>query len=100
MRRLLAVSPLASVAGGEVMLLRSLPELARRGWKVRLAVPGPGRLADAAGAAGIATAWLPLGPPERRTAASWLGAALAPAVAAQADIVLLNGLPCQRIVAT
>ena len=82
------------------MLLRTLPELARRGWAIRLAVPGPGRLEQAAAAVGIASARLPLGPPDRRTLASYAGAALAPAAASRADVVLLNGLPTQRIVPT
>lgn len=98
--RLLAVSPLAGLAGGEAMLLRALPELVARGWEVRLAVPGPGRLRDAARAAGLPVVRLPLGPPERRTAASYAGAALAPWRAARADAVLLNGLPAQRLVPT
>lgn len=97
MSRLLAISPLAGIAGGEVILLRLAPLLARRGWDVRIAVPGRGALADAARDAGITVSRLPLGPPERRTSASYLGAALAPLQVSRADVVLLNGLSTQRV---
>lgn len=96
--RLLAVSPLPGVAGGETMLLRLLPRLAERGWEPLLTVPGGGRLRERARELGIETKTLPIGPPERRSAASYLGAALAPALAARARAVLLNGLPAQRLV--
>ena len=66
--RVTAVSPLASVAGGETGLLRLLPELAERDWAVSLTVPGPGRLHERAQEARIPTRRLALGPPERRTA--------------------------------
>jgi glycosyltransferase involved in cell wall biosynthesis len=88
------------MAGGEVMLMRVLPRLRERGWEVRLTVPGPGRLRDAARAAGLETVALPLGPPERRSPASYAGAVAAPVIARSADAVLLNGLPTQRIVRT
>jgi glycosyltransferase involved in cell wall biosynthesis len=98
--RLIAISALADTAGAEVMLLRLLPELQRRGWSTRLTVPGGGDLRRDADAAGIATARLPLGPPARRTAGSYVGAALAPALARRADVVLLNGLSTQRVLRT
>jgi glycosyltransferase involved in cell wall biosynthesis len=98
MTRLVAVSPLAEVAGGEVMLLRLLPQLAERGWSVRLATPGGGPLREAARAAGIETASLPLGPPARRTLSSYVGAAVSPLVTRGAEVVLLNGLSTQRLV--
>jgi glycosyltransferase involved in cell wall biosynthesis len=97
--KLLAVSALADVAGGETMLLRLLPELRERGWDVRLTVPGGGRLREAAADAGIPTAWLPVGPPERRDASSYAGVAISPLKMARADVVLLNGLPTQRLFA-
>lgn len=96
--RLIAVSPLAGMAGGEAMLMRLLPELAGRGWSVRLAVPARGALSEAAAEAGIPASRLPLGPPERRTAASYVGALAAPLPLARADVVLLNGLSTQRLV--
>lgn len=98
--RLVAISALADTAGAEVMLLRLLPELERRGWTTRLTVPAGGELREDAHAAGIATARLPIGPPARRTAGSYLGAALAPAIARRADVVLLNGLSTQRVLRT
>jgi glycosyltransferase involved in cell wall biosynthesis len=96
----MAISALADTAGAEVMLLRLLPELQRRGWSTRLTVPANGDLRRDAHAAGIATVRLPLGPPARRTAGSYVGAALAPALARRADVVLLNGLPTQRVLRT
>jgi glycosyltransferase involved in cell wall biosynthesis len=96
--RLLAVSPLSGIAGGERLLLRLLPRLASRGWRVRLAVPGRGALRDAARDAGIHSTVLPIGPPERRTAASYAGAAMALLPAARADVAFLNGLSTQRVV--
>ena len=98
--RLVAISALADTAGAEVMLLRLLPELERRGWTTRLTVPAGGGLLEDARAAGIATARLPLGPPGRRTAGSYVGAALAPAIARGADVLLLNGLSTQRVLRT
>jgi glycosyltransferase involved in cell wall biosynthesis len=96
--RVLAVSTLAEVAGGELMLLRVLPELQRRGAGVRLAVPGPGRLAQAAAARGITTTRIPLGPPDRRTPAALAGVVMAIGHLARADVAWLNGLPTQRLV--
>jgi glycosyltransferase involved in cell wall biosynthesis len=93
-----AVNPLAWVAGGETTLLRLLPELAARGWQLSATVPGPGRLRDALEADGVAVRRLPLGPPARRTAASYAGAALAAPLLRSADVALLNGLPTQRAV--
>jgi len=61
-------------------------------------VPSAGRLERAAHAAGIETRRLDLGPPERRTAAAYAGAALAPFALRRADAVLLNGLSTQRVV--
>lgn len=61
-------------------------------------MPSAGRLERAAHAAGIETRRLDLGPPERRTAAAYAGAALAPFVLRGADAVLLNGLSTQRVV--
>jgi len=93
-----AVNPLPGVAGGETTLLRLLPRLGERGWRVSMTVPAGGRLRAAAETIGLDVRLLPLGPPERRTGASYAGAALAPVVLAGADSVLLNGLSTQRVV--
>ncbi|HVS29198.1 MAG TPA: glycosyltransferase family 4 protein [Solirubrobacteraceae bacterium] len=98
MKKLLAVSALADVAGGEAMLLRTLPELAKRDWSVRLAVPADGALSAAADELGIETVRLPLGPPDRRSAAAIAGALRAPRAARAVDALLLNGLSTQRLV--
>ena len=95
--RLLAVSALGEVAGGESTLLRTLPALTRRGYEVRLAVPSRGGLSRAAGARNIQTVRLPLGPPERFTPAALLGVVLAPAHLARTDVVWLNGPSTQRL---
>jgi glycosyltransferase involved in cell wall biosynthesis len=96
--RLLAVSALADVAGGESTLLRILPALARRGYEPRLAVPARGQLATAAEARGIRTVVLPLGPPERFTAQALGAATLAAAHLLRSDVVWLNGPSTQRLV--
>lgn len=96
--RILAVSTLAHVAGGELMLLRVLPRLARRGHRVRLAVPGDGRLLEAARALDIETTRIPLGPPDRRTSAAAVGLLMALRELPWADAVWLNGLPTERLV--
>lgn len=97
MAHVTAVSPLAQIAGGETGLLRLLPALAERGWHVSLTVPASGRLSERARAARIPVRRLPLGPPERRAAGSYLGAAMAPVALRNADVVLLNGLSTQRV---
>ncbi|MGI8631482.1 MAG: glycosyltransferase family 4 protein [Solirubrobacterales bacterium] len=96
--RLLVVSPLAHVAGGEEVALRLLGELGARGWPATLTVPGEGELRRRAEQAGIVTRRLPLGPPERRTASSLLGGTWATALARRHDVALLNGLSTQRVV--
>ncbi|HZU61167.1 MAG TPA: glycosyltransferase family 4 protein [Solirubrobacteraceae bacterium] len=96
--RLLAVSPLAEIYGGERVLLRVLPALRRRGYSVKLAVPSGGPLADAAAERGIPTVRIPLGPPDRLTPLALAGAAVAPAHLLGCDVVWLNGLPTQRLV--
>ncbi len=97
-RRAVAVNPLSWVAGGETTLLRLLPGLAERGWRLSATVPAHGRLGDALAAAGVPVRRLPLGPPERRTAGAYGGALAAPAVLRGNDICLLNGLSTQRAV--
>jgi glycosyltransferase involved in cell wall biosynthesis len=98
MTRLLAVSALADVAGGESTLLRTLPALARRGYEPRLAVPARGALAAAAAARGIPTIVLPLGPPEKFTPQAVAGAARAATQVPRSDVVWLNGPSTQRLV--
>jgi hypothetical protein len=96
--KVLAISPLASVAGGEVMLLRLAPELRSRHWDVAATVPGKGELEERLRKEGVPVARLPLGPPARRKpAAALAGAARAVRTAAGADVVLLNGLSTQRV---
>ncbi len=96
--RLLAVSPLAAVAGGENELLRILPVLAARGYRARLAVPGRGELEDVACTRGIPTVILPLGPPERFAPSAFIATALATSRLLRTDVVWLNGLSTQRLV--
>jgi glycosyltransferase involved in cell wall biosynthesis len=98
MTRLLAVSALADVAGGESTLLRALPALARRGFEPRLAVPARGELATAAEGRGIPTVVVPLGPPERLTPRALAGAPLAAAHLLRSEVVWLNGPSTQRLV--
>ena len=97
--RLLAVSPLASVAGGEVMLLRLVPELRSRHWDVTATVPGKGELEDRLRKEGVPVVRLPLGPPRsrRKPATALAGLARAVRVAGTADVVYLNGLSTQRV---
>jgi glycosyltransferase involved in cell wall biosynthesis len=96
--RLLAVSALADVAGGESTLLRILPILSGRGYTVRLAVPARGALAEAAAARGLRTCVIPLGPPESFAVRSMAGAALALPYLLGSDVVWLNGPSTQRLV--
>lgn len=98
MSRLLAVSALAEVAGGESTLLRILPILSSSGYTVRLAVPARGDLAEVAEARGIRTCVVPLGPPEKFTPLSVAGAPLAAAHLLRSDVVWLNGPSTQRLV--
>jgi glycosyltransferase involved in cell wall biosynthesis len=96
--KLLAISPLASVAGGEIMLLRLVPELRSRHWDVAATVPAKGELEDLLRKDGVPVMRLPLDPPARRKpVAAVAGLAGAARVAAGADVVLLNGLSTQRV---
>lgn len=98
MTRLLAVSALGEVAGGESTLLRTLPALRRRGYSVRLAVPSPGGLLEAARERAIPTVHVALGPPEKATWSSVAGLAVAPLHLLRCDVVWLNGPSTQRLV--
>ncbi|MFL5823903.1 MAG: glycosyltransferase family 4 protein [Solirubrobacteraceae bacterium] len=95
--RLLAVSTLGEVAGGESTLLRALPALRRRGYAPRLAVPSGGDLRKAARERDVPTVRIPLGPPERFTPAALIGMIAAPPHLARCDVVWLNGPPTQRL---
>ncbi len=97
----LAVATVRRAGGAEVVLLRMLRRLAERGWRVRLATPGPGPLRVAAEEAGFAaTGPVPVGRMARGSVAA-LGGALALAKLARrerADVLLLNGRLTQRLV--
>src|SRR4051812_23368890 len=97
--RVLAICPLASVAGGEVMWLRLAPELVSRHWDVRTTVPARGELEDRLRREGIPVGRLPLGPPatRRKPLAALNGLARAVRASGSADVVLLNGLSTQRV---
>jgi glycosyltransferase involved in cell wall biosynthesis len=92
------VAPVAEPGGAETTLLRLLRELAARGWTVTLTAPGGGRLLDAARAAGHATETLDLGGLGRRAGAPAVRAwPRARRLARDADVVLLNGTVCGRL---
>ena len=96
--KVLAVSPLASVAGAEVMLLRLVPELRSRHWDVEATVPGKGELEERLRKDGVPVLRLPLGlPAQRKPVSAVAGLARAARVVAGADVVLLNGLSTQRV---
>ena len=96
--KVLAVSPLASVAGAEVMLLRLVPELRSRRWDVEATVPGKGELEERLRKDGVPVVRLPLGlPAQRKPVSAVAGLARAARVVAGADVVLLNGLSTQRV---
>jgi glycosyltransferase involved in cell wall biosynthesis len=92
------VAPVADPGGAETTLLRLLRELAARGWSITLTAPGPGRLLDAATAAGHTTAALGLGGLRARSGAPAVRAwPRARGLARDADVVLLNGTVCGRL---
>jgi len=96
--KMLAVSPLASVAGAEVMLLRLVPELRSRHWDLEATVPGKGELEERLRKDGVRVVRLPLGlPAQRKPVSAVAGLARAARVVAGADVVLLNGLSTQRV---
>ena len=92
------MAPVAEPGGAETTLLRLLRALDARGWSVTLTVPGPGRLLDAATAAGHVTETLDLGGRDRRAGAPAVRAwPRARRLARDADVVLLNGTVCGRL---
>jgi glycosyltransferase involved in cell wall biosynthesis len=97
-RRILAVAAVDAPGGAETTLLRLLGRLRRRGWGVTLATPGDGPLRAAGESAGHRCLALPVGGlaagAGARTVASWpQGRRLA----ADADVVYLNGAVCGRL---
>jgi hypothetical protein len=96
--RLLAVAPVDVPGGAEVHLLRLLAGLAPRGWDVALTTPGDGPLRAEAARAGYSWHRLPVGGLERgagaRALASWPRARK---LAAEHDVVYLNGAVCGRL---
>jgi glycosyltransferase involved in cell wall biosynthesis len=96
--RLLAVAPVADPGGAETTLLRLVRELGARGWTITLAAPRPGRLLDAAAAAGHAAEVLDQGGLGRREGAAAVRAwPRARRLGREADVVLLNGTVCGRL---
>jgi glycosyltransferase involved in cell wall biosynthesis len=97
-RRLLAVAPVDDPGGAEIHLLRLLAGLASRDWKITLTSPGSGPLRDAATTAGYRWHSLPLGGLARgagaRALRSWPRARR---LAAETDVVYLNGAVCGRL---
>jgi len=95
---LLAVAPVAHPGGAEMILLRLLRGLRRRGWRVTLTTPGPGKLADLAAAEGVALERLDLGGLGRgrglRAVAAWPRARR---LAGRHDVTYLNGTVCGRL---
>jgi glycosyltransferase involved in cell wall biosynthesis len=92
------VAPVAAPGGAETTLLRLLGELSARGWSVTVTAPGPGRVLDAAAAAGHTTQTLALGGLHRRAGARAVRAwPRARRLARDADVVLLNGTVCGRL---
>ena len=96
--KILAVCPLARVAGGETMLLRLVPELRSRHWDVAATVPAKGELEHLLRKDGVPVVRLPLGAAAgSKPVAAVAGVTRAGSVVADADVVLLNGLSTQRV---
>jgi glycosyltransferase involved in cell wall biosynthesis len=96
--RLLAVAPVTEPGGAETTLLRLVRELAARGWAITLAAPRPGALLEAAAGAGHRTELLDQGGLGRRTGAAAVRAwPRARRLGREADVVLLNGTVCGRL---
>lgn len=98
MPRLLAVCAVASPGGAEVVAVRLLRRLARRGWSVTLTAPGPGPLRETARREGWGWAEVPVGGIARGAGAR--AVASFPRVrrlAPKHDVVLLNGGVAARV---
>jgi glycosyltransferase involved in cell wall biosynthesis len=95
---MLAVAPVAEPGGAETTMLRLLRELAARGWAVTVSAPSGGGVLDAARTAGHGAEILSLGGLRRRRGAvAVLAWPRARALAREADVVLLNGTVCGRL---
>ena len=96
MPRLLAINAVSEPGGAEIGLLRLVRRLS--GWDVTLTTPGPGRLADAARAAGATVEHLAAGGLARGAGARALASfPAARRLAARHDVVYLNGTVAGRL---
>ncbi len=96
--RILAVAAVDQPGGAETTLLRLLSRLRDRGWQVTLATPGHGPLRAAGESAGHRCLPLPVGGLAAGTGAGAVGSwPRARRLAADADIVYLNGTVCGRL---
>ena len=97
-KRIVAITPVAHPGGAEMVMLRLLRWLGRRGWDVTLTSPGPGLLAELARADGHRWHALPVGGLPKGTGAaaarSWPQARR---LARQTDVVYLNAAVCGRL---
>ena len=97
-RRLLAVAAVDHPGGAEIHLLRLLAGLATRDWSITVTTPGDGPLRDTAQRAGYDWRALPVGGlaagAGARALLSWPKAR---ALAAEAEVVYLNGTVCGRL---
>jgi glycosyltransferase involved in cell wall biosynthesis len=97
--RLLAVAPVDHPGGAETTLLRLLAQLSSRDWQVVITTPGHGPLRDAALSAGFDWRALSVGGLGRRRGArallSWRAVRR---LAADADVVYLNGAVSGRLI--
>ena len=97
---MLAIAQATELGGAEYSLLRNARLLPGHGFRVEIAVPGEGRLADSAREAGIVVHHLPVG---KLPAGRWAGAALGLprarrlARAIAPDLVWLNGTVAGRL---
>ncbi len=97
-RRLLAITAVDHPGGAETGLLRLLAGLRPRGWAISLTTPGLGPLRDEALGAGYGWHALPVGGLGRgRGLRSLAGWPRARSLAADADVVYLNGGVCGRL---
>ncbi len=98
MPRLLAVCAVASPGGAEVVAVRVLRRLARRGWTVTLTAPGAGPLRETARREGWGFEAVPVGGIARGAGARAVAAfPKVRRLAARHDVVLLNGGVAARV---
>src|SRR5205085_10252051 len=98
--RVLAVAQAPALGGAELALVRLARLLPERGFEVLATAPGPGPLADAYAAEGIASAILPVGGLGRGQWAGAVGAwprARATVRRFEPDVVWLNGVVTMRL---